>query len=301
MLRSESTGLLFCRTQFSVAPGDFVALVAGNRVKRLLPRKTFLSRPDLINPNREKVVAANMDLVVVVVAVADPTLHPGLIDRYLIAIERGGADAAICVNKCELGSLEAIELALEPYGSLGVPIILSSARVGTGINELRGLIAGKLCVFVGHSGVGKSSLLNALAPAAGAATGEVSSVTGKGQHTTTRSQIYDLAGGARVIDTPGVREFGLWKLEPEEVRLYFHDFDEAATKCHFSDCTHLHEPGCMVRTQVEEGTIAAVRYERYRRICMAERPGSPADTCPHVGRRILRPLTKNNITDYLAA
>ena len=263
-------GLFSCRNQLPIAPGDTVALVAGNRVKRVLPRRTFLSRPDPINPRREKVVAANMDIVVVVAAVADPPLHPGLIDRYLIAIERGGADAAICINKCELGDLDAIERALQPYRALGVPVVVCSARTGAGIDELRAVIAGKLCVFVGHSGVGKSSLLNALLPGAGATTGAVSNVTGKGQHTTTRSQIYDLLDGARVIDTPGVREFGLWKLDPAEVRLYFHDFDEAAAKCRFADCTHLHEPDCMVRTQVEAGVIPPARYQRYRSICEAE-------------------------------
>ena len=266
----NATGVLSCRNQLPVAPGDFVALVEGQRVKRILPRRTFLSRPDPGNPRVEKVVAANMDIVVVVVAAADPPLHPGIIDRYLIAIERGGADAVICVNKCELAEREAIEQALQPYRGLPAPIVVCSAHRGEGIDELRAILAGKLCAFVGHSGVGKSSLLNAVLPTAGAATGGVSGVTGKGRHTTTRSQIYDLADGARVIDTPGVREFGLWKLDPAEVRLYFHDFDEAAAGCRFSDCTHLHEPDCKVQAEVEAGRIAAVRYKRYKSICESD-------------------------------
>lgn len=265
----NASGLLSCRNQLPVAPGDFVALVEGQRVKRILPRRTFLSRPDPGNPRLEKVVAANMDIVVIVVAVADPPLHPGLIDRYLIAIERGGAEAAICVNKSELGAGEEVERVLQPYRSLPAPIVICSAHTGAGIDDLRALIRGKLCVFVGHSGVGKSSLLNALLPGAGAAIGGVSEGSGKGRHTTTRSQIYDLACGARVIDTPGVREFGLWKLDPAEVRLYFHDFDEAAVQCRFKDCTHLHEPDCMVRAQVEAGLIAPERYHRYKSICEA--------------------------------
>jgi ribosome biogenesis GTPase len=252
-----------------VAPGDFVALAEGQRVKRILPRRTFLSRPDPANPRLEKVVAANIDLVVVVVSIADPPLRPGLIDRYLIAIERGGAGAAICVNKIETGDRASVEQVLQPYRSLPAPIVICSAHTGEGIDDLRAIIAGKLCVFVGHSGVGKSSVLNALLPDAFAATGAVSGVTGKGRHTTTRSQIYDLAGGARVIDTPGVREFGLWKLDPAEVRLYFHDFDDAAASCRFADCTHLHEPDCMVRTHVEAGLIAPARYQRYKSICAA--------------------------------
>jgi len=263
----NATGLLSCRNQLPVAPGDFVGLVEGNRVKRILPRRTFLSRPDPANPRLEKVIAANIDIAVIVVAVANPPLHPGVIDRYLIAIERGGAEAAICVNKSELGDADAVEQALRPYRSLPAPIVMCSARTGEGVDDLRAVIANKLCVFVGHSGVGKSSLLNALLPTAGAATGAVSDVTGKGQHTTTRSQIYDLACGARVIDTPGVREFGLWKLNAAEVRLYFHDFDEAALDCRFADGTHLHEPGCNVQEEVKVGRIAQARYDRYKGIC----------------------------------
>lgn len=260
-------GRFNCRNQLSVAPGDFVGLAEGHRVKRILPRRSFLSRPDPMNPRIEKIIAANIDLVVVVVAAADPPLHPGIIDRYLIAIERGGAQPAICVNKAELEKREVIESALLPYRNLPIPIVICSARAGEGIADLRSLIAGKLCAFVGHSGVGKSSLLNALTPGAGALTGVVNEETGKGRHTTTRANIYDLADGARVIDTPGVREFGLVQLDPAEVRQYFHDFDDAAAHCRFADCTHLHEPDCMVRAQVQQGVIPAARYERYRSIC----------------------------------
>ena len=265
----NADGRFTCRNQLSVAPGDFVGIAEGYRVKRILTRRTFLSRPDPINPRIEKVVAANMDLVVVVVAAANPPLHPGIIDRYLIAIERGGAQAAICVNKAELDATGSIDHVLQPYRSLPAPIVVCSARTGLGLDHLRAIMEGKLCAFVGHSGVGKSSLLNALSPGAGALTGGINEETGKGRHTTTRSNIYDLSDGARVIDTPGVREFGLMKLDPAEVRQYFHDFDEAAAHCRFSDCTHLHEPDCMVRAQVEQGIIPAARYQRYKSICEA--------------------------------
>jgi ribosome biogenesis GTPase len=263
----NADGRFTCRNQLAVAPGDIVGLAEEHRVKRILPRRTFLSRPDPINPRVEKVIAANIDVVVVVVAAANPPLHPGLIDRYLIAIERGGAEAAIAVNKAELGNRDEVERALQPYRALEIPIAICSAKTGEGIGDLRAIIAGKLCAFVGHSGVGKSSLLNALSPAAGAETGNVHEQSGQGRHTTARANIYDLADGARVIDTPGVREFGLMKLEAADVRQYFHDFDDAAAHCRFSDCTHLHEPDCMVRAQVEAGVIPAARYERYRNIC----------------------------------
>lgn len=262
--------VLSCPTKVVVAPGDFVALTEGNRVKRVLPRKTVLSRHHPGDPERERVVAANIDLVIVVAAAVDPPLRQGLIDRYLIAIEQGGAAPAICVNKYDLADPAAIEAVLKPYRALGMPVVLCSAREGSGVEELRNLIAGKLVVFVGQSGVGKSSLLNALLPEAGAATSAIIGATRKGRHTTTRSQIYDLACGSRVIDTPGVREFGLWKIDPAEIKYYFHDFDAAAAQCRFSDCTHLHEPDCMVRRQVEEGLISAGRYQRYQNLCTPE-------------------------------
>jgi ribosome biogenesis GTPase len=221
------------------------------------------------------VIAANIDAVVIVAAVKAPPLHPRLIDRYLIAIERGGAEPIICVNKIDLlapAEAAAEREKLRPYEELGIRVLACSAGEGRGIGELLTALAGKLCVFVGHSGVGKSSLLNALKPELGLVTNTLRTGDGKGRHTTTGSHLYELSHGVRVIDTPGIREFGLWKLTLDEARWYFDEFTQLAPQCRFADCSHLHEPACAVRQAVENGRIAAARYESYRRIAATLRP-----------------------------
>jgi ribosome biogenesis GTPase len=255
---------LRCNCRFDVAVGDRVLFSETHRrVEEILPRSTVLSRPDPHNPRVQRIIAANIDLVVNVVSIESPPLRPGLIDRYLIAIEASGAEPLICVNKIDLGGSGA---ELQPYRDLGIPVIECSAATGAGMEQLRSALTGKLCVFTGHSGVGKSSLLNALAPEADAATGDVSEAHGKGRHTTTGSRLYELEDGAVIIDTPGIREFGLWDIPQEEVRLYFHEFDAFAVQCGFGDCTHTHEPRCAVKEAVEAERIPRPRYESYLRI-----------------------------------
>lgn len=253
-----------CKTLVDVAVGDRVRFSAERRkIDRVLPRTAILSRPDPNNPRIERVIAANIELVVNVVSLQAPPLSPGLIDRYLIAIEQSGADPLICVNKTDLEDPGDI---LKPYEALGVPVVYCSAATGAGLDTLRAALAGRLCVFTGHSGVGKSSLLNALDPNSNAATGDVSAMHHKGKHTTTSSKLYDLPNGAVIIDTPGIRELGLWNLTPREIRLYFHEFDEFARDCAFGDCTHTHEPRCAVQAALKEGRIPAERYASYLRI-----------------------------------
>ncbi len=256
-----------------LAVGDRVAFAthgASHRLRRVLPRRTVLSRPDPRNPRDERVIAANIDIAVHVESVAQPPLRPALVDRYLIAIARGGADAAVCVNKMDLlsGTEERLrELAkLAPYRALGLSILPCSAKTGEGLDDLHKLLAKRTAVFVGHSGVGKSSILNALAPGLDADTGAVTRRSGTGRHTTTRSSLYRLEDGIRVIDTPGIREFGLWQLTEDELAAYFADFEEHAARCRFRDCAHTHEPDCGVRAAVEAGELSAARHEAYLRI-----------------------------------
>ena len=156
--------------------------------------------------------------------------------------------------------------ALDPYRHLGISVLSCSADTGDGIGDLRCALAGRTAVFIGHSGVGKSSLLNALDPRLAIAAKTVRAGAGQGRHTTTASTLYRLDCGAQVIDTPGIREFGLWKLSAGELRWYFHEFEEAAAGCRFSDCTHTHEPKCGVRQAVQDGTVAAARYDTYCRL-----------------------------------
>lgn len=257
----------------AVAVGDRVVYSAhgdSHRLRRVLPRSTVLSRPDPQNPRHERVIAANIDIAVHMESVVRPPLRPALIDRYQIAIARGGAEAAVCVNKMDLlATPEERRRELDklvPYRELGLPILPCSAKTGEGIEELRALLAGRTAVFVGHSGVGKSSLLNALAPGLDADTGAVTRRSGTGRHTTTRSSLYRLADDIRIIDTPGIREFGLWQLTEDELAAYFEDFGPHAECCRFNDCAHVHEPECGVRAAVEAGDLPAARYEAYLRI-----------------------------------
>jgi len=258
--------------QTEVAVGDRVLLerrAAGAlAVARLLPRSSRLSRPDPFYLHRERVIAANLDLAMVVTSVRKPLLSTGLLDRFLVALAHGGVPAEIVVNKVDLidGSRDQDpELAsLEQYRALGVPVHLVSASTGEGIESLRESLAGKLAVFVGHSGVGKSSVLNALDPEAAAAVGAVSESWQKGRHTTTSARIYKMAKGIRIIDTPGIREFGLWKMSPRELAAYFEEFDAVAGGCRFTDCTHTHEPHCAVSAAAARGELP--RYATYLRI-----------------------------------
>ncbi len=256
-----------CRSAPGLAVGDRVFLGrSGRRIEEILPRKSVLARPDPHNRRVERVIAANIDAVVVVASVREPALKPGLIDRYLVAIERGGAEPLVCINKIDLCDSDAVPAEVAPYQELGLRVMLCSARTGQGVAELLDAMAGKLCVLAGHSGVGKSSLLNAIDPDLALATAAVSDVTEKGRHTTSSSRLYQLANGARIIDTPGVREFGLWKIEAEELRGYFHEFDRWAPDCGFADCAHLQEPSCAVRAAAAAGRMPAARYASYLRV-----------------------------------
>ncbi|MCG8457205.1 MAG: ribosome small subunit-dependent GTPase A [Holophagales bacterium] len=259
-----------------IAVGDRVRFVPRGedfRVEELERRRTFLARPDPLHPRLQRLIAANVDAVVQVASIKRPALRPALVDRYLIAIQQGGAEPILCVNKIDLVPEAEREEALEPlaaYRDLGLPWLLTSAETGEGVEALRQRLAGKTVAFVGHSGVGKSSLVNALAPEVGAAVGEVSRALDKGRHTTTRSSLYQLGGegdaGIEVIDTPGIRELGLLDLDAASLQAYFPDFAEHADTCRFHDCSHSHEPDCAVRTAADAGELPRARYATYLRI-----------------------------------
>ncbi len=261
------------RQQTAVAVGDVAVLERGDDlsiVRGVLPRRSQLSRPDPDNAHRERVIAANIDLVVVTVSIKSPPLHPRLIDRYLVAIQHGGAQAALCVNKLDLatsGAERREELEkLAPYAAAGVSIVGCSTVDHEGMEELRGLISGRTCAFVGHSGVGKSSVLNVLNPELALETAAVSEGYGRGRHTTTASSLFDLGGGTRLIDTPGIRSFGLWQMTAQELARYFPEFEAHSDLCRFRDCSHRHEPNCGVKRAVAEQQVSGYRYETYLRL-----------------------------------
>lgn len=264
-----------------MAVGDEVLIdgeAPNHRVLRVLPRRGVLSRPDPHNPHLERVIVSNIDVVIVVVAAKNPPLRPGLLDRYLVIIERGGASPLVCVNKMDLvadeGARAALDGVLAPYEALGVPVLRCSASEGLGLGALAERVQGRTTAFVGHSGVGKSSLVNALFPGVDLGVGDVNAWHGKGRHTTTASSLVDLGGGTRLIDTPGVRALGLGQLEHAELRWYFPEFLPFEDACEYRDCTHDHEPRCGVRDAAADGLISTRRLESYHRLLHeADGPG----------------------------
>lgn len=230
-------------------------------------RRSALVRADALG-RRAQVLAANLDRVFVVTAV-EPPIREGLIDRYLVAAHAQGIAASIVFNKLDMAyddELAEIAEMLEIYPPLGHPVIYTSAEDGRGLDALRAATRGQCSIFVGHSGVGKTSLLNALDPGLGERVQALSLASGRGQHTTTTSALYRLPDGGEVIDSPGVRGFALWGIDADGVRHHFPEFVERAPACRFADCRHIHEPQCAVLAAVDEGEIAESRYDSYLKI-----------------------------------
>jgi len=255
-----------------VAIGDRVRFVEAedNRgmITEILPRDTKLSRPAPVPGQRvfEQVIVANADLIVPVFSAANPTPKWGLLDRYLVSAEAAGLPALIVINKVDLAwKNPALDEELEIYRRIGYPVLLVSAIDGGGIEELKGALQGKLSVFVGKSGVGKTSLLNAIQPGLGLRVKAVSNgEVGKGRHTTTHLEMFDLDFGGALVDTPGMREFGLWNITAEELADLFPEMAGHVGRCKFGlSCRHDREPGCAVRKAVMAGMVSPYRYQSY--------------------------------------
>lgn len=261
------------RTGDAAALGDRVRIIllddGTGTIETVEPRRSVLSRQA---PGRkaEQVIVANPDQMVFVLACADPDPNFRMLDRLLVVAEREGIPARVCANKIDLVVERAARAEFDEYQQLGYPVHYTSAVSGKGIRDLRRALVGKLSVFAGPSGVGKSSLLNAIQPGLGLHTREVSQNTGKGTHTTVVPELMALDAGGYVADTPGLRAFALWDIEPEEVDGYFPELRQLVPECAFNDCTHLHEPGCAVIAAVERGQVSPERYDSYCRIRLGE-------------------------------
>ncbi|MFN3412779.1 MAG: ribosome small subunit-dependent GTPase A [Thermoanaerobaculum sp.] len=236
----------------------------GAVVAEVLPRKTTLTRKSP-GEERPRVIAANVDQAVVVLAAKLPEPNPRLLDRLLVACHHAGIRPIVCVNKVDQG-IELVEPWLPDYQDAGYEVYLTSARTARGMGNLKRALAGKTTLFCGPSGVGKSALLNAIHPGYRLQEGSISDATGKGRHTTTTAQLLPLPGGGFVVDTPGIREFGLWDLKPEQLTECFPDIASWAKSCAFSNCSHDREPGCQVRRAVEDGKLSSRRYTSFLKL-----------------------------------
>jgi ribosome biogenesis GTPase len=252
-----------------IAPGDRVTIERTTEgegvVEEIHPRRTRLSRK-AAHGELEQVIAANVDRVAIVVSTRDPPLRPGIIDRLIIAASNRGVEPFVVVNKIDLGRERKVEEVRAMFTDLGYEVVLTSATEGWGTDALAAMLADRTTVFAGHSGVGKSSLLNAVDSDLHLKVGEVSHATSKGRHTTTRAELLRLSGGGYVVDTPGIRAFGIWDVERADLDIFFKEFEPLIEQCRFYDCTHEHEPDCAVRAAVEKGEVRRPRYEAYRRI-----------------------------------
>jgi ribosome biogenesis GTPase len=233
-------------------------------IEAILPRRNVFLRTDMHNHPRP--VAANLDYVVIVVTPDHPPLRLGLIDRYLAACLQSGIDPVICLNKRDLDADGAAAAALEVYRKLQIPVLETSALEERGLEPLRALLTGARAVLVGHSGVGKSSLSCALIPGLERRIGDINEAIGRGRHTTTTACLLPMPAGGELVDTPGVRAFGLAGVEPKALASLYPEFLARAEGCRFRGCTHLHEPHCRVRAALADGEIDPGRYERYQQL-----------------------------------
>jgi ribosome biogenesis GTPase len=248
-----------------VAAGDRVSIrVPSNGdgfIEHVHPRVAgTLSRS---SKGRQHVIAANVDWMMIVSSLVEPILKPHLIDRYLLSAEQFGIRPVICLNKVDLVDGADYQKLMGSYAQLGYRILLCSAATGQGIEPLRRLLRGRQSVVAGQSGVGKSSLLNAIEPGLGLRVSYVSEANQKGRHTTTTADLIPLTNGGYVIDTPGIKQFSLWDISPKEVANLMPDFRPYVSQCRYPDCQHLHENSCAVKEGVADGRIDPRRYDSY--------------------------------------
>jgi ribosome biogenesis GTPase len=255
-------------------------LVAGDEVKllpegteqawivRIEPRRSTLSRT---SKQRRHVIVANVDQLLIVTSAAQPSIKPNLIDRVLATAEQNQLDACICINKCDLIDVAALQPLIGTYAQMGYRVLMMSAFKGWGIDRLRSITKNRNSVVIGQSGVGKSSILNAIDGDLKQRVQAVSAENQKGKHTTTTAEVFPLSYGGSMIDTPGVRQFQLWDIATSEMSGLFRDIRPFASKCRYPNCTHIHENLCMVKDAVADGRLDARRYDSYCQ--MVESPG----------------------------
>jgi ribosome biogenesis GTPase len=257
--------------------GDYVKIRKLNAttglIEEILPRQSELSRRDA-GSNEKKLVQqtllANLDQVIVVLAAAQPEPHFGFLDRYLTICESAHLTSVICINKADLSHSPEVDKDAALYASLGYTVLWTSIQTDQNIDQLRVLLKDRTSLFTGPSGVGKSSLVNALEPGMALRTGLVSDITGKGKHTTTGSQLYPLSGGGWLADSAGIRALAGWNIPSKELAWCFIEFRPYLDKCEYSDCAHVDEDSCAIIQAVNNSIIDERRYKSYQRIYTSE-------------------------------
>ena len=235
-------------------------------ILRIHPREGILSRAAAHGRREEHIIASNVDQLLIVASILDPEIRLGLIDRYLICAERAKLKPIIIINKIDLGNTDEIKDDLNDYAEIGYKHIELSAKTGTGINALRDVIKNKTSVVAGQSGVGKSTILTSIQPGLFLRVAQVHEASGQGRHTTTGAKLIPLDIGGFVVDTAGIREFGLHDMHHDELERYMPDISRYLPECTMPDCTHIHEPNCGVINAVEQGELSFRRYEAYLNI-----------------------------------
>ena len=255
-----------------LAVGDEVELVPENEIESsamivdIYPRRNYITRQSPAHKKQQHIVAANIDQSLLFATLKDPKTSTGFIDRFLVTCEEYHIPAIIVFNKADLyrkKELERYEELEEMYGAAGYKTLLISLKSGEAMDEMTELLRDKVTLLSGHSGVGKSSFINSLFPSLQLKTKDVSGWSGKGMHTTTFAEMFDLPGGGRIIDTPGLREFGLINVSRQELSHYFPEMRALIGECQFNNCLHVNEPGCAVKKALDEGLIYAERYISY--------------------------------------
>ena len=260
------------RSTNPLAVGDLVEIEMENEsegsvvINTIHDRKNYINRQSPRGRFQHHIIAANIDQSLMIATLKEPRTSQGFIDRFLVACEMYHVPAAIILNKADIykkKEQEKYDEWKQIYEKIGYPIILTSVKENTGIGEVKGLLTNKITLISGHSGVGKSSLLNILIPELNIKTQDVSGWSGKGLHTTTFAEMFDLPGGGKIIDTPGMREFGLVDISKQELSHYFPEMRDRLNDCQFNNCLHVNEPGCAIKEAVVNQEIAEERYISY--------------------------------------
>jgi ribosome biogenesis GTPase / thiamine phosphate phosphatase len=255
-----------------VAVGDEVEYVyegSGGLIKKILPRNNYVARQSPRQKHNIHLLASNIDQAVLIVTIVEPKVKPGFIDRFLIMTEPYDIPTTIVFNKADIygeGAMELFEEMRQVYEKVGYQILLTSATQNIGIEAFKNLLKDKVSLIGGQSGVGKSSLVNAIQPQLELRTGEISDYSGKGQHTTTFAEMHQLSFGGSLIDTPGIKTLAFNNLEPQQVTQNFRELFQYSENCRFSNCTHRNEPQCAIKEAVVKGNISEMRYANYLQI-----------------------------------